>query len=533
MKRTLSIAVALCLVLCIGCTAAAETAGSKFDPPVTITVGRSIMSTWTYPEGDDLQNNIWYRAYRDELGVNIKHAWTVLSADYSNKVNIVIASNDIPDLFQVSASQLQTLVEAEMLCDLTQVFDEYASDLTKSLMYGDGGLAIGSATFDGKLYALPYVTANFYEPSLLWVRQDWLDNLGLAVPTTIEEVLAVAKAFKENDPDMNGKNDTGGIAFSNYLFDGITSLIGFFNGYHAYPNTWVTQEDGTVVFGSTLPEMKNALARLAQAYQDGLIDKEFAVKDASKVSEEIIGGKYGISYGQNWNIYQYGLGLTADRDMMWTPVAAPSSDDTQSKASVAFSTGAYYVVSSECKHPEAIIQMLNMQTEIVFGDRRDEPDFIAVWQDGTTIQQNHLAVVGTSTPDSLTEYALRQLVEAVITRNPDLLKDCVTETDKYQPCVEYMDNGNTDYYMQYHQVKAFNVLVDEYPLDRLVRTAFGGVTETMASKGGILSNYLTEVFTKIIMGEEPLDAFDTCVSEWYRMGGDQITKEVNEWVSLH
>jgi putative aldouronate transport system substrate-binding protein len=528
MKQVVAAVLTLCLLLVIG-----NAVGEKYDPPVTITVGRSVQSTWTYPEGDDLNNNIWYREYRDNMGIEIKHAWTVLSADYSNKVNVIIASGDIPDLFQVSASQLQTLVEADMLCDLTEIFDSYASDFTKSLLYGDGGLAMGSATFNDRLYALPYVNANFYEPSLLWIRQDWLDNLGLKVPATISEVLAVAKAFKENDPDMDGKDNTGGIAFSNYLFDGITSLIGFFNGFHAYPNTWVTQADGSVVFGSTLPEMKAALGALAQAYKDGLIDTEFAVKDSSKVSEEIIGGKYGISYGQNWNIYQYGIGLSADPDMIWTPVAAPSADETQSKASVGFSTGAYYVVSKQCKNPEAVVKMLNTQTEIIYGSRRNEPDFISVWQDGTTIQQHHLAVVGTSTPDNLTEYALRQLVTAVVERNPELLKDCVTETDKYQPCIEYMDSGNNDYYMQYHQVKAFQVLVNEYPLDRLVRTAFGGVTETMSAKMGILSNYLTEMFTKIIMGEEPLDAFDTAINEWYRMGGDIITQEVNDWVALH
>lgn len=531
MKRLCS--ALLCGCLLVACAPALGDTLPKYEPAIEISVGRSIQSTWTYPTGDDLENNIWYREYKNNLGINITHEWTVLSADYNNKCNVVIASGSIPDLFQVSASQLQMLVEAEMLCDLTEVYDQYASDLTKSLLSGDGGLALGSASFDGKLYALPYVTANFYEPSLLWVRQDWLDNLNLEVPETIEDVLAVARAFKEDDPNQDGLNNTGGLAFSNYLFDGITSLTGFFNGYHAYPSIWVLQEDGAARYGNVLPEMKNALARLAQAYQDGLIDKEFAVKDSAKVSEEIYGGKYGLSYGQNWNVYQYGIGLDADPDMVWTPVAAPSADDVQSKASAGFSTGAYYVVSKECKHPEAIITMLNTQTEIVYGDRRNEPDFISVWENGTTIQQNHLAVVGTSTPDSLTIYALEKLVEAVVNRDPTLLEGCVTETDKYQPCVDYMDDGNTDYYMQYHQVKAFLVLVNEYSLDRLVRSAFGGTTETMSSKMGILGGNLTKAFTKIIMGEEPVDSFDDAVEEWYRLGGDQITKEVNEWIGLH
>lgn len=528
MKKLLSLLLALALLL--GCTALAD---EKFDPPITITVGRSVDSAWTYPEGSDLNNNVWTREYLENLGVSIKYEWTALSSEYNNKVNVVIASGSIPDLLYVSAAQMGTLVEAEMLCDLTEYFDKYASDLTKSLLNGDGGAALGSATFDGKLYALPYVSANCYEPSLLWVRQDWLDNLGLDVPTTVEEVLEVAKAFKEQDPDMDGLDNTGGIAFSNYLYDGITSLVGFFNGYHAYPSIWVEQEDGKVVYGSTLPEMKAALARLNQAYQDGLIDTEFAVKDSTKVSEEVMGGKYGISYGQNWNVYQYGVGLDADPDMVWTPVPAPSVDDQPALASVGFSAAGYYVVSAECKHPEAIIMMLNTYNDLVYGDRRVEDGYITVWENGQTIQLNHMPVVTTSTPDSLTREALLKLVQAVETRNPALLEGCVTETDKYAPCVDYMDNGNTEYYMQYHQVKAFKVLVENYDLDSLQRTAFGGTTETMSAKMGILEDNLKTVFTKIIMGAEPVDAFDEAVERWYQMGGEDITDEVNEWVSLH
>lgn len=528
MKKLLSLLLA-CAMLFGGVAMAYE----KYDKEVTITLGRSVESTWTYPEGSDLYNNIWTKEYQEKLGIVLKYDWTALSSEYNNKVNVVIASGTIPDLLNVSAAQMATLVEAEMLCDLTPYFEEYASELTKALLSGDGGAALGSATFDGKLYALPYVSANCYEPSLLWVRQDWLDNLDLEVPTTLEEVLEVAKAFKEQDPDQDGLDNTGGIAFSNYLFDGITSLVGFFNGYHAYPSIWVEQEDGKVVYGSTLPEMKTALARLNQAYQDGLIDTQFAVKDSTKVSEEVIGGKYGISYGQNWNVYQYGIGLDSDPDMVWTPVHAPSADETPSKASVGFSAANYFVVSSECKHPEAIIKMLNVYNDLVYGDRRVEDGYITVWENGQTIQLNHMPIVNTSTPDSLTREALQKLVEAVETRNPALLEGCVTETDKYQPCVDYMDNGNDEYYMQYHQVKAFKVLVEEYDLDSLQRTAFGGTTETMSAKMGILEDDLKTVFTKIIMGEEPVDAFDAAVERWYQMGGEDITEEVNEWVSLH
>ena len=73
----------------------------------------------------------------------------------------------------------------------------------------------------------------------MFIRQDWLDNLGLKMPTTIEELKEVARAFTEDDPDGNGQNDTYGLAVDGVevLTKSIGTLEGFFECFGLYPGS--------------------------------------------------------------------------------------------------------------------------------------------------------------------------------------------------------------------------------------------------------------------------------------------------------
>ena len=472
-----------------------------------------------------------YQEYLSQLNIDVENEWTVMTSEYSTRLNLAIASGDIPDIIQLdNQTQLRTLVEAEMVADITDVYAEYASEDTKAFMSGDGGNALDICTYDGRLYALPNMNATVYNVSLLWIRQDWLDNLGLQAPETIEDVIEIARAFTYDDPDGNGADDTYGLALSDALFDGTTSLVGFFNGYHAYPDQWVTLEDGSVAYGAIQPEAKEALAAVAEMYQDGLIDPDFAVKDTTKVSEEIQGRKFGMVFGRNWS--GYNVGTTEDAWQGWSIMPAPSVDGTEAMYGVENSSTGYYVISSECEHPEALVQMMNMYVDIVYGDQTTGNDFITAYtEDGERVGQSTLAVVQTLLPNLQTSHALEQLVSAVEARDAALLEGCLTETDKFEPAVAYLDEKDMTYFGQYYQYVAFKVTVEEIGIDRLVETAFSGSTETMDEKWSILEDYTREMYTKIIMGEESIDAFDTFVAEWNQMGGAEITEEVNAVVA--
>ena len=519
MKRLMAIFLTLMLLCSVSALAEAS--------PAVINVGRSVDPNQGYVNGDTIDDNLWYREYLTRLNIDVENEWTVMTSEYNTRLNLAIASGDIPDVIMLNnQTQLRTLVEAGMVADITDAYEEYASENTKAFMSGDGGNALDICTYDGRLYALPYMNATVYNVSLLWIRQDWLDNLGLQAPENMEDVIEIARAFTHDDPDGNGADDTYGLAFSDVLFDGTTSLVGLFNGYHAYPDHWITLDDGSIAYGGVQPEAKEALAALAEMYQEGLIDPDFAVKDTTKVSEEIQGRKFGMFFGRNWS--GYNVGTTEDAWQGWTILPVPSIDDAETTYGVYNSSIGYYVISSECEHPEALVQMMNMYVDIVYGDQTTGNDFITAYtEEGERVGQSSLAIVQTLLPNHQTAHALEQLVSAVESRDAALLEGCLTETDKFEPSVAYLDEKDMTYFGQYYQYAAFKVTVEEVGIDRLMETAFSGTTATMDEKWSILDDYMREMYTKIIMGEESIDAFDTFVAEWNQMGGAEITEEVN------
>jgi putative aldouronate transport system substrate-binding protein len=503
----------------------------KYDPPVELHIARPVDQTWTYPQGDSIDNNVWYREYESLLGIKVVHDWTALASEYNRKLNVSIASGSLPEVFSVSASQLKQLADAGQLEDLTGAYEKYASDHTKELQMGDGGAALASATFGGKLLAIPVVNAPIYEPNLLWVRTDWLEKLNLPEPKTIEDVFAISEAFTNQDPDGNSKNDTFGIAINNYLYGPITSITGFSNAYHAYPQTWVKDDSGKVSYGSVQPEMKQALAKLQEMYKGGQLDREFGVKDGNKVAEDIAANKFGMAFGANWNPYVFYDAVKKNPGMEWKPFPVPSIDDTPTKASAGFSASGYVVVRKGFKHPEAVVKMLNLHEEVVHGSRRNEGQFITVEEGGERINTSRLSIVQSGVSNQGVLDSLALLREAIKNEDESLLKDALTETDKYGPTVDYLKTGNMENWAVAHQYFGFEATMDNYTGDRLLMTAFGGQTQTMTDKWATLDKLEKETFTKIIMGAASVDEFDTFVEDWNKLGGEKILQEINDWLS--
>ncbi len=310
----------------------------KYDPPIEVTAVRDLPASIAFREGESIDNNVWSREYEERLGIKIKYLWTS-NSDYPQRINVAIASGELPDIFSVNALQLKQLVDAGQIEDLTQVYEQYASPLTKQIMAGDPN-QMASAAFDGKQMALPRAGSPYDSSQVLWIRADWLKKLKLSEPQTMEDVFKIAEAFTTQDPDGNQKNDTFGLALTKDLQQGgFANLQGFFNGFHAYTDTWVKDDSGQLVYGSVQPEMKAALAKLQEMYKGGIIDKEFAVKDGSKVMEALVSGKIGISYGAWWNP-AWPLQAVKDQDPTaeWKAYGIPSIDDKASKLQLAFPT---------------------------------------------------------------------------------------------------------------------------------------------------------------------------------------------------
>lgn len=505
----------------------------KIDPPITMTSVRGTAGWATFPDGETWDNdNRWTKLVRETLGVNMKWDWLVDSTQYENKMNVSIASGDIPDMMLVSKKQLTQLVEADMVEDLTEVFDRYAMPYLKEQVAEALAPAQKMAIYDGKLMAIPQYGGDPRDSLVtLYIRSDWLKKLNLPEPKTIDELVQVADAFVKQDPDGNGKPDTLGLGVLSATMGG-ASMGGFLNGFHAYPDIWVDDGNGKLAYGSTLPEMKTALGKLQQMYKDGLIDREFGTKDYNRLKEDVVSGKLGIFYGTISESALIAADLIKnDPQASWIALPLPSADGTPAKPSVGVSVGGFQVVKKGYSNPEAVVKMMNLFIQKVYGEdaigtNRDSKTY--AWVDNAKYAMHILSPVA----GYIKDYNYRLVRDALAAKDPSGLSESLKATyDK----VSSTDGSDPDLWQQWwiHQpaVSPFEVReqYQQQPDGVVVDKYFGGSTKTMDEKMSTLYTMQNETFVKIIMGAASLDEFDSYVANWNKLGGEKITAEVNEW----
>ena len=500
----------------------------KYDPPITIDVAKASSANMRFGDGEDINNNVWQREYEERLGIKLNYVFASVfeGGAYDQKLNLSIASGDLPDIFQVNAQQLKQLVAAGQVEDLTEVFDQYTSEYTKSLYEDAGDSALLSATFEGKLYAIPALASSLDTAPVMYVRKDWREKLGLPEPKTMQDVIAMAEAFTNGDPDGNGVKDTYGIAFTKdaVVGTGFADLQGFMNGYHAYLNTWIEDASGNLVYGPIQPEVKQALQQLQDLYKAGAIDREFATKDMTKVGEDL--SKIGIQFGQMWNpIMPMQGSVLSNPGSDWEPFSIVSIDDKPALASVVAPVVKYLVVRKGYEHPEAAIKINNLTYENLQGPNADYEKF------GTNLdgQEGLHYTLMIAEPPLKNNTIYLKVNEALKTGDDSKLN---SEMKITLGDITAYNNGDMN---KWAGAKIFGpdssqAVLNQYQLDgRIMPNSFyGGATDSMADKNASLEKLMVEVFTKIIMGD-PIDNFDKFVEDWKKLGGDTITQEVNEW----
>lgn len=485
-----------------------------------------------YPD-KTMTDNLWSDLYRDWIGVDVQYDWIVKGGDeYDQKLNIAIATGDIPEFMTVTALQVKQLAEAGLIMPLEDIYEAYAAPLTKEIMLETGTSPFDAATIDGHLYALPNVDSTLMLADVIWIRTDWLQKLNLQIPTTMDELIATAEAFCAADFDGNGAADTVGMGIAKDLWAGLFGLRGFFNGYNAYPGIWVEDEEGKLVYGSTLPGNKDALAMLHTMYEKGLLDPEFGVKDSGKVAESTTSGHCGILYGAQWNsIYplQSSWDLDHENGCQWQAVSIVPATDKPLKAQTSVGTTGWTVVRADVEHPEAVVKMFNVFLEKNWGETNENGIYYAPL-DSESIWK--LSPVVPTKPDKNID-AFLQLEQ--YRKDGDESK-VTGEGYSILKKLQAFESGSEDGFAMwgweriYGAEGAYGVLANYQDKGMLQNNMFvAAPTETMTSRMSTLEDLQNEVFTKIIMGEAPIDDFDKFVSDFYTLGGTEITAEVNEW----
>ncbi|WP_336786658.1 ABC transporter substrate-binding protein [Paenibacillus sp. MMO-177] len=525
---------------------------APYKDVVNYTAIKSINQDPKFPAGQSYEKNAFQDYVEKTLNVKGKLLWTAPSDgdQYAKKLSLDIASNRIPDIFplegQTTVSMLNTLVQGDMIEDLTPYFEKYASQKVKD-RYAANKYAFDTVYFGGKMMAIPYGMEK-EQPMLVWVREDWRKKLNLPEPKTIDDIRTISKAFTTQDPDGNGKNDTLGlVAQSNSMYSSqfdLHTLDAIYWAMNAFPATWMQGEDGTVKYGGIQPEAKAALSVLRDMYKEGSLDKEYGLKDGGKTTEDVSSGRAGMVF-EAWYAPYYPLGNTIHNNPNadWKAYALLSSDGKLNVGSNP-SPGGYMVVKKGFAHPELLIQLINLSTE--FQDKTI-PELVPVSEEyqkaGTVSVAAHAQYVDLSVNDPALIYNQQKKYNDILAGKADESILLPTEVDglkqlqaeisnplenilKGKPTEEELNTAiaNRIGYLAYNN--AMKVVTDNEKNIVVTPNVYGGQTETMTKSWADLQSLQKQTYLKIILGSQPLDTFDTFVSQWKAQGGDKITQEI-------
>ena len=516
---------------------------SKYAETVTVHLGGSMNPNAKIPDGMSYEDNSYTRLLKEDFNIEVVYDWVASSSDFDEKMNLCIGSGAIPDLMNVNAAQYRALLKYDMIQPLDQYFEDYASDALKGYVESGGEELKKCISNDkGEMMAIPAPNITAGGINEMWIRQDWLDNLGLEVPRTWDEMAAVAEAFVTQDPDGNGEADTIGILgpgnsdHMNAIGGNQFGLDPLFSSFQSYPQYWLQDEDGTVKYGSIQPETRTALEKIQKLYTDKLIDPEMLVR--SNCQEAVLSGKVGIFFGPWWCGYTVGdATLAGEAD--WRAYFTPLSEDGNYYTHMAEPTTKYVVASKSCKNPEAAFKIIN--NEIA-----NEQQWIADGITSTEISTADLYPLFNvydnadeieTSYDALTKYLAGEItMDDVDFSRHKLLKgdmEAVTELKK-EPYDDFsLDKWNLDSDLAKSNLpRLVSLLVGgaSYVNDKYipVYNAYNGQTETMQAKWANLKKMEEETFAKIVMGKADISEFDTFVENWKNQGGDQILKEIND-----
>lgn len=489
------------------------------------------------PENDTYTDNAYTRYIKSVINVQNVDVFEANDSQYDTNVSMVISMGSLPDIMVVSSQdEVEQLVEAGLIEDLTESYNNCISDRIRKMYESYGDSLKDMVTYDGKIMALP--ETNITDgPNLVWLRKDWMDKLGLSEPHTIDDVVNIVKHFISEDPgnngvDASGKPNTVGLAVdtdvtgecgysSEFLLDIIFACFG------AYPKQWIMNDDGEIVYGSVTDEAKEALSYINSLYNQGVIDNDFLLRTSTNICELIENGLCGSFFGPWWapnNPLANAVSKNPDAD--WQPyLIATDSDGTTSYHSQN-PCYKYVVVRKGYEHPEIAAKMISVMFDKVRFDCTDSEEFKNYYQ---------LNVEPTARPLSINVDYNNALsicyrnIDATISgrKNPDSLE--LLERSFYDACSEYIKNANktsTQWAAYMSRIKACSLIAQDNI--KVVDSLYFKTTDTMKSHWWRLKAKEKEAYLKIISGEEDISYFDTFVKEWNEQGGQTITSEVSE-----
>lgn len=301
----------------------------------------------------------------EATGIHIE--WIEIpQSGWSEKINIMFSTDALPDAI---IGSVDTDRYYDQLVELDDLLVEYAPVMNEYFETRDDyPEAILSA--DGKLHCLPCgdeAVQNIIDAQY-WINTEWLDTLGLEMPTTTDELKDVLIAFRDKDPNGNGKQDEIPFTFESAWGWGssIKNLFGSFgvveNGYHVFT------QDGEVIFAAEQQGYYDALEWMHELYAEGLIDSEVFTLSSDIYSARgtsADGNVVGVFAGYNGTSCGADNGENNDVYQPLIDLKGPNGDQIVVTNTV---TREGFQISKSCENPEALVRWydyINSSLELV------------------------------------------------------------------------------------------------------------------------------------------------------------------------
>jgi multiple sugar transport system substrate-binding protein/putative aldouronate transport system substrate-binding protein len=519
-----------------------DLAFSKFTKPVQVHIGMSVSPIdTTLPAGDSAQNNQYTRYLRDVYNIHVIVDWSAANGnDFNQKVSLCIASDSLPDGLNVkSHAHMHKAAKSGMLYDITDLFQQYASSQVKGIVDSTRGRAMKMVSYNDRMIALPNITVDTDGIHVLNVQKQWLDQYGLPVPRTVDDIEKAARVFKEKKPagsttipiigpDKDTKLYCNFIESSN-LVNGLDPI---FQAYDVYPGFFIDKGDGTVSYGSLDPKMKEPLARLARWYREGLLDPELGSRDNS--GEPVNANQVGIRFGPWWAL-GYGNGDSFKNNPKANWQAYPVYSDSGAWNAHMKAPGPEACLINRRASPDVAAAIIIMYNAMV----RDEAAF------DTSVAPGWYPLRTVAAAADETEYEYRELIRVL----------------KGETNPEDYDNPMSIYKLIYHDAQLIRNVIPGYspdrelrvgdfnmenagdfnrsyalmignrprattPLDKEVYSVTYSMTDRLEQRWPNLWKMESEVMMKIITGKAGIGAFDKFVADWKTQGGQDILNDL-------
>ncbi len=340
----------------------------------------------------DVNEMEWLRLLEEENGVDVE--WQQITADWDQKKSVMFAGGDIPDILVKATVTTDFATYNGLFENLAPYIDEGKMPNVAKMFEDHPELRVLCTDEKDGIYGIPNYRSLWPRTNrVLYINQTWLDNLGLQVPTTMDELEEVLIAFKNGDPNGNGDTtDEIPLDFSGFP----TFMLACFGVPMMNESDGYFVEDGKVKNYCVDERYKTFMQWLQKLYGEGVINEEVITQDYSKFQSLARGegktARVGVTLG-----WESGDRFGTEVADQYTPMPAlkPHADSDESQVYWGYYSdnnsvnAATVALSANCKNKEAAVKFIDafyaedMGIQVLFGGMNDVDKCIQDNGDGT------------------------------------------------------------------------------------------------------------------------------------------------------